>query len=140
MNPAQTGTKAAAHYIFNIAPQSSETIYLRLSSQQSAVSIEQFRSSGEFIKECEQIFIERKKEADEFYAEIIPNNLSLDAKNVMRQSLAGMLWSKQFYHYVVKTWLEGDGKFAPPPAQRETGRNSEWKHLYNDDIISMPDK
>ncbi len=140
VNPAQTGTKAAAHYIFNIAPQSSETIYLRLSSQQSAVSSQQFQSGGEFIKECEQVFIERKKEADEFYAEIIPDNLTGDAKNVMRQSLAGMLWSKQFYHYVVKTWLDGDGKFPAPPAQRLTGRNADWKHLYNDDIISMPDK
>jgi hypothetical protein len=66
--------------------------------------------------------------------------LSEDAKNVMRQSLAGMLWSKQFYHYVIKSWLEGDGKFSPPPSERLNGRNTDWKHLYNDDIISMPDK
>jgi len=140
INPEQTGTKAAAHYSFNIAPQASETIYLRLSSQQSAVSGQQFQSGGEFIKECEQVFVERIKEADEFYAGIIPNNLNDDAKNVMRQSLAGMLWAKQFYHYVVKTWLDGDGKFSSPPAQRLKGRNNEWKHLYNDDVISMPDK
>ncbi len=146
VNPEQTGTKAAAHYVFDIAPQSSETIYLRLSnrnsvsSQDSAVGGRQFHSGGEFIKECEQIFVERIAEADEFYAEIIPENLSDDAKNVMRQSLAGMLWSKQFYHYVVKSWLEGDGKFAAPPKERLDGRNTTWKHLYNDDVISMPDK
>ncbi|MCY7347049.1 MAG: hypothetical protein LH614_12610 [Pyrinomonadaceae bacterium] len=146
VNPEQTGTKAAAHYVFDIAPQSSETIYLRLSnhslfsSQDSAVGGRQFQSGGEFIKECEQIFVERIAEADEFYAEIIPENLNDDAKNVMRQSLAGMLWSKQFYHYVVKSWLEGDGKFAAPPKERLEGRNAVWKHLYNDDVISMPDK
>ena len=140
VNPQKTGTKAAAHYVFDIAPQASETVYLRLSSKQSAVGSDQFKNYGEFIKDCENVFIERKSEADEFYAEIIPDNLTDDAKNVMRQSLAGMLWSKQFYHYVTKTWLEGDGKFAPPPKQRFNGRNSEWKHLYNDDVISMPDK
>jgi hypothetical protein len=140
VNPEKTGTKVAAHYVFNIAPQSSETIYLRLSNQQSAINNQPFQSVGEFIKECEQIFVERKKEADEFYSKIIPDNLNDDAKNVMRQSLAGMLWAKQFYHYVVKTWIEGDGKFAAPPAERLKGRNSGWKHLYNDDVISMPDK
>lgn len=140
VNPEKTGTKAAAHYVFNIAPHSSETIYLRLSSRQSANSNQPFESGGEFIKDCERIFTERKKEADEFYSEIIPNNLTDDAKNVMRQALAGMLWAKQFYHYVVKTWIEGDDKFPPPPRERLSGRNSDWKHLYNDDVISMPDK
>ncbi|MGI8786865.1 MAG: MGH1-like glycoside hydrolase domain-containing protein [Pyrinomonadaceae bacterium] len=177
VNPNQTGTKAAAHYIFNIAPKASETIYLRLSknvlnlsdaeqegekgtrgdeekNSQSAVRSPQSaieksprldgenfpESRGEFIAGCEAVFNERLKEADEFYSEIIPENLTGDAKNIMRQSLAGMLWSKQFYHYVVKTWLEGDAGFPPPPAERWHGRNSNWKHIYNDDVISMPDK
>ena len=140
INPANTGTKAAAHYVFEVAPQTSETIYLRLSGEQSAVSGQRFESSGEFIKNCEAIFVERIKEADEFYAGIIPGNSSADQQNVMRQSLAGMLWAKQFYHYVVKDWLEGDGKFAAPPKDRLKGRNADWKHLYNDDVISMPDK
>ncbi len=167
INPKKTGTKTSAHYVFNIAPQASETVYLRLfhhrdteiqreiyrdeqdlqdeKSEKNSVSPRLCgeilsETRGEFIKECEQIFIERKKEADEFYAEIVPDNLTDDAKNVMRQSLAGMLWAKQFYHYVIKSWLEGDGKFAAPPEQRQKGRNNEWRHLYNDDIISMPDK
>jgi hypothetical protein len=143
VNPEQFGTKAAAQYVFNIAPQASQTIYLRLSkSEQSAKAggSNLPKSSGEFIKECEEIFIVRRKEADEFYKEIIPDNLSEDAINVMRQSLAGMFWSKQFYHYVIKTWLEGDEKFAAPPDERLNGRNTGWKHLYNDDIISMPDR
>ena len=140
VNPHQTGTKAAAHYVFNIAPNSSETIYLRLSCAESAVEIQKFTHHDEFIQNCDNVFAERIAEADEFYAEIIPANLSDDAKNVMRQGLAGMLWSKQFYHYVVKAWLDGDDKFPPPPEQRQNGRNKNWKHLYNDDVISMPDK
>ena len=139
VNPNQTGTKAAAHHVFNIAAQSCETIYLRLSDQKSFAAQSSERHD-EFIENCENIFSERIKEADEFYAEIIPNGLSDDAKNVMRQGLAGMLWSKQYYHYIVKSWLDGDDKFPPPPAQRVRGRNKEWKHLYNDDVIAMPDK
>ena len=140
INPQQTGTKAAAHYVFNVAPHDSETIYLRLSCKKNHGQNTANLEHDNFIAECERIFDERKKEADEFYADIIPENLNADAANVMRQSLAGMLWSKQFYHYVVKAWLEGDGKFSPPPKERLAGRNSDWKHLYNDDVISMPDK
>ena len=140
VNLQQTGTKAAAKYVFDIAPQRSETVYLRLISQPSVNSKQPFENRGKFIKDCESVFVARKKEADEFYAGIIPDNLSVDAQNVMRQSLSGMLWSKQFYHYVPKTWLEGDGKFAPPPKERLNGRNAQWKHLYNDDVVSMPDK
>jgi len=139
VNPEQTGTKAAAHYILNIEANSSETIYLRLSSQENAVR-QRFDSAEEFIFECEAIMALRIAEADEFYADIIPEKLSDDAKNVMRQSLAGMLWSKQFYHYVVKEWLEGDPAQPAPPPIRQIGRNSTWHHLYNDDVISMPDK
>ncbi len=71
---------------------------------------------------------------------MIPERLSSDAKNVMRQGFAGMLWSKQFYHYVVKLWLEGDPDNPVPPAERTQGRNHEWQHLYNADVVSMPDK
>jgi len=88
----------------------------------------------------DKTFAQRKAEADEFYATVIPQNLSKDAQNVMRQGFAGMLWSKQFYHYVIKDWLEGDPGNPPPPAERRKGRNHEWTHLYNADVISMPDK
>lgn len=139
VNPKQTGTKVSAHYVLNLPAGGKEVVYMRLSGQESAEK-QEFATHDEFITDCEKIFQERIKEADEFYAEIVPDNLNDDAKNVMRQSLAGMLWSKQFYHYVVKDWLEGDDTFPPPPAKRKTGRNSEWKHLYNDDVVSMPDK
>jgi hypothetical protein len=88
----------------------------------------------------DKTFALRKREADEFYAEVIPQDLSDDAKNVMRQGFAGMLWSKQFYHYVIKDWLHGDPGNPPPPRERDKGRNHEWLHLYNADVISMPDK
>ena len=140
VNRQQTGTKAAAHHVFNIAAHSSETVYLRLSKRPTLDGDQLFKHHDEFIEDCENVFAERIREADEFYAEIVPDNLSDDAKSVMRQGLAGMLWAKQYYHYVIKAWLDGDGKFAPPPAQRKEGRNKDWKHLYNDDVISMPDK
>ena len=86
------------------------------------------------------MFAERMREADEFYSTVIPTDLAPDARNVMRQALAGMLWSKQFYHYVVRDWLKGDPGAPAPPAERVNGRNHEWSHLYNADVISMPDK
>lgn len=139
VNIENKGTKAAAHYHFDIAPGESETIFLRFrpGSKQDRPA---FNSRDEFIAECESIFRDRIVEADEFYSDIIPESLGEDAAGVMRQSFAGMLWSKQFYHYVVKSWLEGDPEFPAPPASRWKGRNSGWKHLYNDDVISMPDK
>ena len=88
----------------------------------------------------DKIFALRQHEADEFYATVIPQDLSPDAQNVMRQGFAGMLWSKQFYHYVVRDWLKGDPGNPPPPPERRHGRNHEWTHLYNADVISMPDK
>jgi hypothetical protein len=152
VNRENKGTKAAAHYQFDIAPGASETIYLRLTRIGDAektpfgAEIHQRRSplkeinEKEFTFECEDIFQKRKFETNEFYDEIIPSDLTDDAKSIMRQSLSGMLWSKQYYRYVIKQWLEGDPAFPSPPAERLNGRNHQWKHLYNADVISMPDK
>jgi len=134
VNPEQRGTKAAAHYQFDIPAGGAETIYLRFTDKELSTTSDEFLAAGE------ETFAQRKAEADEFYAEIIPAVLSDDARSVMRQALAGMLWSKQYYHYVVKTWLEGDPGFAPPPEARKKGRNARWTQLFNEDIISMPDK
>ena len=139
INPENKGTKAAARYILDLEPNESESVYLRLCSQAVVDKGLRFSDRSDFIAKCETVFENRKKEADEFYLSITPKNLSDDAKNIMRQSLAGMLWSKQYYHYIVKDWLEGDPAFSPPPKERLTGRNYQWKHLYNDEIISMPD-
>jgi hypothetical protein len=132
VNPEKLGTKAAAHYKLTIGASESVEIRLRLTD----ADLKTKSTFGDF----EKVFARRKAEADEFYATVIPSDLTADAKNVMRQGFAGMLWSKQFYHYVIKDWLQGDPGNPPPPAERLKGRNSQWAHLYNADIISMPDK
>jgi len=128
------GSKAAAHYAMEIASGDSVSVRLRLTN----LKIENPPTAA--FSSFDSVFALRKQEADEFYATIIPSSLSPDAKNVMRQGFAGLLWSKQFYHYVVKQWLDGDPGQPPPPAERRHGRNHDWPHLYNSDVISMPDK
>src|ERR1051326_8785866 len=135
VNPSHVGTKAAAHYRLMIQPAATVEVRLRLTNIDFATARKQV-----FGRSFDTIFSDRIQEANEFYSTIIPDELSSDAKNVMRQSLAGMLWSKQYYHYVVKNWLDGDPDFPAPPAERRHGRNHDWPHLYNADVISMPDK
>lgn len=132
-NPDQIGTKAAANYSLMIKPGETATIRLRLTDK--AIT-----KTSQVFEDFERVFSERIREADEFYETVIPSDLSPDAKAVMRQSFAGLLWSKQFYHYVIKEWLEGDPACPPPPVERLKGRNHDWHHLYNADVISMPDK
>ncbi len=93
-----------------------------------------------FGRRFDALIAQRLREADEFYATVIPAALSADAKGIMRQAFAGLLRSKQFYHYEVKQWLLGDPAGPPPPAERWHGRNGEWTHLSNEDVISTPDK
>jgi hypothetical protein len=132
--PMPMGTKAAAHYKVHVPPGGSVGVRLRLTDIDFS-GVAQAAFEG-----FDRLFALRKDEADDFYRTVIPNDLSADAHNVMRQGFAGMLWSKQFYHYVTKNWLEGDPGQPPPAAERKTGRNSQWPHLYNADVISMPDK
>ena len=132
VNPDGAGTKAAAHYRLTIPAAGTATVRLRLTP-----SPEPARALG---REFDGLFTRRIREADQFYATVIPASLSADARRVMRQAFAGLLWSKQFFHYDVRRWLEGDPTGPPPPASRREGRNREWEHLYNDDVISMPDK
>ncbi len=147
VNSEQKGTKATAHYVLELQAKESKSIYLRLNRRDAETQRKNNKDENNYeensasLRLCgEEIFSNRIAEADEFYASITPSNLPEDEKLVMRQSLSGMLWSKQFYHYVVKDWLDGDPAFAPPPTQRKEGRNKQWTHLYNDDVISMPDK
>ncbi len=132
VNPALTGTKAALRYHLEIAPGGSATVRLRLHDQPVP--------GGGVGNDFNMVIVHRQREADDFYATVIPGHLSDDAKNVMRQAFAGMLWSKQFYHYIVKDWLDGDPSMPAPPPERKEGRNHEWGHLYNSDVVSMPDK
>ncbi|HJR58734.1 MAG TPA: hypothetical protein VJ813_05035 [Vicinamibacterales bacterium] len=131
VNPAQTGTKASAHYALDVPAGGSVTLRARFSDRQP---------DGGVGRDFDKVFDVRLREADEFYATVIPPDLSADAAMVMRQSLGGLLWSKQFYHYVVRDWLAGDPGLPPPPEERRRGRNREWSQLYNADVISMPDK
>jgi hypothetical protein len=137
VNPAMTGTKAAAHFASEIAPGQSWTIRLRLTDQNLAEN--HTPASQVFGPSFDAIFDQRKKEADEFYDKRIDANLSEDARRVQRQAFAGLLWCKQSYHYDVRRWLEGDSTQPKPDASRLNGRNHEWTHLYNSDVISMPD-
>ncbi len=134
INPACVGTKAAAYYKTKIPPGESWTIRLRL--RQMAKNEKSLRAFANF----DALFTEREHEAEEFYAALAPNCLSKEHCAIQRQALAGMLWNKQFYHYIVEQWLEGDPAFPPPPEERKHGRNSQWRHLYNERVMSMPDK
>ena len=135
VNSAKTGTKAAAHYPLTLRAGETRTIKLRLTDLELPPE-----NSDPCNGKFDATFDERKREADEFYDSVTPRDLSQDAKAVMRQALGGLLWSKQFYYYDMGSWLKGDPAEPPPPAERLNGRNSQWTHLYNDDIISMPDK
>jgi hypothetical protein len=133
VNPEQEGTKAVAHYPLTIGAGETTTIRLRLSDMKPD-------SENPFGQDFEHTFTLRQREADEFYGTVTPEGLSAEACNVMRQALAGMMWSKQFYHYDVNRWLHGDLAESPPPLERLHGRNHQWAHVYNADVISMCDK
>jgi Mannosylglycerate hydrolase MGH1-like glycoside hydrolase domain len=131
VNPEARGSKMAAHYHLEIPAGGQAVIRLRLTSADT-VSAEPFIG-------FDDIFEQRIREADEFYSSRIPEAATPEERNIVRQAYAGLLWSKQFFHYNVKHWVEGDPAQPPPPAERLRGRNHDWPHLYNRDVISMPD-
>jgi len=133
VNPENKGTKVAAHYRLTVKPGSAGVIRLRLSPQAPSGSTSPFN-------DFDDVLAIRHKEADEFYADVIPHSLNADQSNVMRQALAGMLWSKQFYHYDVDKWLEERGSDPFKASRKAAPRNEHWHHMYNGDVISMPDK
>jgi Mannosylglycerate hydrolase MGH1-like glycoside hydrolase domain len=140
VNPAKTGTKVAAQYRLTVGPGESKVVRLRLSDRSpAALAKADGRAAGPFGKPFDDLVEARKKEADEFYATVIPAAVGPDGANVMRQALAGMMWSKQFYHYDVDRWLEERGCDPFKPAKKAP-RNDNWHHMFNGDIISMPDK
>jgi Glycosyl hydrolase family 63 C-terminal domain len=133
VNPNRVGTKAAAHYRFEIA--SNKTVSIRLRLKRKDV----FCDNAPFA-DFDEIFVRRSMEADDFYTTLAPSCLSKEHCGIQRQALAGMLWTKQFYHYIIEEWLDGDPAQPPPPPERQQGRNSRWRHLYNERVMSMPDK
>jgi hypothetical protein len=130
VNPERRGTKVAAHYRLTLPGTGSARLRARLTLDEHAVGLDAF----------DRILSERCAEADEFYAELQRGIADPDARLVQRQALAGMLWSKQFYYIDIPEWLNGDPMQPTPPASRRHGRNADWPHLNNADIVSMPDK
>jgi hypothetical protein len=138
VNPEQLGTKAAAHYALEIASGGSATVRLRLSDRAPDA-----RRGRVFGRPFDETLASRRSDADIFYASVIPSNVDDDSADVMRQALAGMLWTKQFYCYDVGRWLTEHGSDLVRPAAPHGGpapRNRQWQHLVNADVISMPDK
>ncbi|HEY9450765.1 MAG TPA: hypothetical protein VIQ60_13520 [Gemmatimonadaceae bacterium] len=131
VNPRRTGTKAAAHYRLVVPAGGSEQVRLRLTEEPQSLTP---------FADFDAIFELRRRETDEFYAALQIGMPDAEARNVQRQAIAGLLWSKQFYYFDIPLWLRGDSAQPEPPPERRRGRNHEWQHLNNADVISMPDK
>ena len=155
INPAQTGTKAGAYYHATVPAGGSTQVRIRLRKYGECATAVSAASSLELAKvncsqSCEMlnapfrdfdaVFAQRRQETDEFFEQLQTDIADTDAQLVQRQALAGMIWNKQFYYFDVPEWLKGDSSQPPPPVERHFGRNREWAHLNNADIISMPDK
>jgi hypothetical protein len=130
VNPERMGTKAAVHHHLVVPGGGTATVRLRLSPNDGA----------DVAKGFTKVLADRAAEADDFYADLTPNDATADEALVMRQAFAGMLWTKQFYNYNIADWLDGDPSGPPPPNERNNGRNAHWRHMDNFDVISMPDK
>ena len=126
VNPLDRGTKAAAWYIFEVEPGAHRTVHFRLSRDRGPIGID-------------GIFDQRIADADEFYG-FIRSSMPEDARQVERQAFAGLLWSRQYFHYVVQQWIDGDPAQPKPPAARVVGRNASWRHVFAEDVLTMPDK
>ena len=133
VNSDGRGTKAAAYYRLEIPAGGSQSVELRLTAANE-------RPSEAFGAGFNELFDKRKSETDDFYSSRRPQGQTLEEWQVARQAYAGLLWSKQFYQYVVEDWLKGDPSQPPPPPGHRNGRNHEWTHLFNRDVLSMPDK
>ncbi len=130
VNPAKTGTKAAAHYVLDVPPGGSKVVRLRLSAKPNTDAFARF----------DEIFASRLADADEFYDRITPKNLSEDERRVHRQALAGMMWTKQYYYFDLDKWLSEHQSHPLVGEGKGGARNTEWFHMLNSDVISMPDK
>ena len=140
VNPEKTGTSVAAHYRLTVGSGESRVVRLRLSDVAPVLAGPKRAQDSLFGDAFDREVDRRRKEADEFFAAIVPPSLSADGANVMRQALAGMLWSKQYYRYDVHQWLKERGSDPFNPARKAAPRNDSWHHMYNADVISMPDK
>ncbi|MDE1169897.1 MAG: glucosidase [Verrucomicrobium sp.] len=135
VNPQRTGTKAAVHFFADIPAGESRLWRLRLREEKPEET-----PLADPFSPAEAAFARRREEADRFYGEIQSDHLSEAERHIHRRALSGLLWNKQYYHFVVHQWLEGDATQPSPPYERKYGRNADWHHLYNSDVLSMPDK
>ncbi|MBM4091613.1 MAG: glucosidase, partial [Planctomycetes bacterium] len=133
VNPRHFGTMAAAHYVLKVAAGSQVEVRLRLFADSES-------PDEVFGPSFHRVLADRKQESEQFYAQVIPAVTGPEARSIARQAYAGLLWTKQFYHYVVDDWLTGDPNLPPPPDSRKAGRNADWHHLFNRDVLSVPDK
>lgn len=133
IHPGREGTKGAFHYIVEVPPHESKEIHLRLTTDQEYKNL---------VSENNKLIKLRAREAEEFYGEVIPVNLSDEHRMIARQAYSGMLWNKMYYNLIIPDWMKGDPNFYPPLPERSpcTARNGDWLHLYSDDIVSTPDK
>ncbi|MDH3584621.1 MAG: glucosidase, partial [Phycisphaerae bacterium] len=127
VNPRRRGTKAAPHFRLVLAPGEEISLRLRLSAADAP-------ATKGFGPEFDNLFDQRMSEADTFYGDHVPQKLTSDENGIVRQAYAGLLWSKQFYHYIVEDWLDGDPNTPPPPLHRRTGRNTDWPHMFGRDV------
>jgi hypothetical protein len=133
LNPAATGTKAAAHYRLELAAGETRELCLRLTAETEA-------GRDPLGPSFASTLARRIAETDAFYANVLPSAITPDERHVMRRAYAALLFTKQFFHYDVRTWLEGDPAQPKPPESRRRGRNADWRHLYHRDVISVCDK
>jgi hypothetical protein len=139
VNPDKTGTKAAARYRLTVDPGATIELRLRFWKPGEGAKPTPTSAEGDLSISYQQVMTDRKSEADRFYGSLLPPDVTAEEASVMRQASAGMLWSKQYYHYDVQRWLDGDPGQPPPPSGRGLVRNGDWTHLDNRDVISMPD-
>ena len=132
VNGDRLGTKVASHYQLSLAPGATQTLRLRLCDTPDL--------NAPFDESFDTTFETRRDEADSFYHRICPYELTTEQRQVLRQGFAGLLWNKQYYYFVVEQWLNGDPAQPEPPEAHQFGRNSDWRHVFNDDVLSMPDK
>jgi hypothetical protein len=141
-SPARAGTKAAGRFTFELGPGESKVVRARMrTGNTTASSTSGSGGSGAAFDDFDAVFADRKREADDFYDVLTPPELGPEERNVHRQALASLIWSKQYYNFDLERWLVGDpASPVPPPPERRRGRNRQWRHLYNSEVLSMPDK
>ncbi len=132
VNPQKVGTKVAARYVLELPAGGQATLQCRIRDTADTERL--------FGAPFEAVFTKRIAEANEYYGKVIGPTLAEDERNVVRQAFAGLLWSKQYFYYDIQAWLKGDATEPPVPPERLRGRNADWTHLYNEDVLSMPDK